>query len=193
MALRKWKGTACTALLCLIPALGGCGGPVRSISLKAPSAPTISGPTTKATTSTATTSLASPSYVGRIKRATSYGESGISLDVPPPSSQPSVSWESAFQKSCATSATGCDQGGPITISLAAATEKQAGQENPDGSIHPVMDNTLVYVISQSGNSCRPVGPAGKTTTSPVTYACTSLNFVDAQTGKVLYSVQSPGL
>ncbi len=131
-------------------------------------------------------------YVGPITRAVSYPEAGISLQKPPSSSQPSVSWETAFQ-SCSTGKARCDAGSSVTISLALATETQAGQANPDGSINPVMDHALVYVISQSGVSCTPVGPARGTTTTFVTYSCTMLNFIDARTDKVLFIVSSPGL
>jgi len=112
-------------------------------------------------TTTTTSELPTPSYAGAITAPISYGDTGISLTRPSSSSQPSVSWEAAFQN-CSSHEAICDPSSPITISLASATEKQAGQQNADGSLVPIMDNTLVYVISQSAVPCRPVGPARPT-------------------------------
>lgn len=90
------------------------------------------------------TSSGAAAYVGLIPRAVSYGETGIRLAVPPTDASPSVPWQAAVS-TCST----CVAGAPLSVSLALATELQAGQANPDGSITPVMDKTLVYVMSQS--------------------------------------------
>ncbi len=121
----------------------------------------VSTGTTSPDQTTTTSELPTPGYAGAITAPISYGDTGISLAVPPSSSQPSVSWEAAFQN-CSTHQAICSPSSPITISLASATEKQAGQQNADGSLVPIMDNTLVYVISQSAVPCRPVGPARPT-------------------------------
>jgi hypothetical protein len=87
----------------------------------------------------------------------------------------------------------CVSGSPVTVSLASATDPQAGQERTDGSIAPIMDDTLVYVMTQSGIPCSSVGPAARTTETLATYSCTFLSFIDAQTDVLLYSVSGPGL
>jgi hypothetical protein len=55
-----------------------------------------------------------------------------------------------------------------------------------------MKDTLVYVITFVNVPCAPVGPPPQATPSPTTtYFCTIMNFVDADTGKMLYAVESP--
>lgn len=78
------------------------------------------------------------------------------------------------------------------------TETNSGQTGPGGSIIPVMDNTLVYVIAETfscpsppGGSNGP-GPTAPTTT-PRVYSCVSLDFVDADTGRGLLGMDSPQL
>lgn len=127
-------------------------------------------------------------YVGHIPRAVSYGgDTGIRLAVPSTSASPDISWQAAVSK-CST----CVTGAPMSVSLALATELQAGQANPDGSITPVLDKTLVYVVSPS-LQCRAAGPAGATPAVSRTYACVRLSFVDARSGKALYAVDGPDL
>ena len=134
------------------------------------------------------TSPGTAAYAGRIPNAVSYGgDTGIRLAVPPNGLSPAVSWEEAVSN-CST----CAAGAPMSVSLALATELQAGRANPDGSIMPVMDKTLVYVVSQS-LECRAAGPAGATPAVSGTYACVRLSFVDARTGKALYAVDGPDL
>lgn len=134
------------------------------------------------------TSAGAAAYVGHIPHAVSYGgDTGIRLVVPSTSASPAVSWQAAVSK-CST----CVAGAPMSVSLALATELQAGQANPDGSITPVMDKTLVYVVSQS-LQCRAAGPAGATPAVSESYACVRLSFVDARSGKALYAVDGPDL
>lgn len=135
----------------------------------------------------------SPTYTGPIASDKNYVEPGIYLQPPQSSSSPSASYNDAFSD-CTTGANICAPGYPISISLAVATDDQAGQEGASGSIIPVMNATLVYVVSQTGIPCIPVGPGGggSSTTIP-TYHCTVLEFVDANSGKALYAVSSPGL
>lgn len=134
------------------------------------------------------TSSGAAAYVGLIPRAVSYGgDTGIRLAVPPTGASPSVSWQAAAS-TCST----CGAGAPLSVSLALATELQAGQANPDGSITPVMDNTLVYVLSQSLR-CSAAGPSGATPAVSGTYPCVRLSFVDARSGKAWYAVDGPDL
>jgi hypothetical protein len=83
------------------------------------------------------------SYAGPIPLAGAYSETGISLSVPPAAAKPGVPWQTALNN-CFTSGGICSPDLPATVSLAVATDRQAGQGLPNGSIAPVMDNTLVY-------------------------------------------------
>ena len=168
----------------VIVLIAGCGSPAGQTigSTRAPA-------DTPASTATPAASGAS-SYVGPIPRAVSYGDTGITLAVPPNDASPAVSWQSAL-RTCST----CVAGAPVSVSLALATELLAGQANADGSITPVMDKTLVYVLSQSGLTCRPAGPAGTPSSSSTggSSACVFLSFVEAQSGTDVYAVDGPGL
>ncbi len=60
---------------------------------------------------------------------------------------------------CGHNGDGCgDRGHRPTVTLARATSPQAGTARPDGSIDPLMDATLVYVLHWTGMMCLPVGP-----------------------------------
>ncbi len=161
----------------------GCGSPAGPAI-----GSTIAPAATTASTDTPALSGAA-SYVGPIPRAVSYGDTGITLALPPNGANPSVSWQSAISN-CST----CAAGAPVSVSFAVATELQAGQANPDGSITPVMDETLVYVLSQSGLKCRAAGPSGAPSSSTgESSTCVRLSFVDAQSGKDVYAVDGADL
>jgi hypothetical protein len=168
----------------VIVLIAGCGSPAGQTI-----GSTSATPEPTASTATPASSGAS-SYLGPIPRAVSYGDTGITLAVPPDGASPSVSWQSAISN-CST----CVAGAPVSVSLALATELLAGQANSDGSIAPVMDKTLVYVLSQSGLTCSPAGPAGTPSSSSTggSYPCVFLSFVDAHSGTDLYAVDGPGL
>lgn len=116
----------------------------------------------------------------------------VSLQVP--AVRPKISWQQAYD-ACKSGEGTCDQQAAAVISLASATSPNTGEiSSTDSSIKPLMHGTLVYVITQVGVPCAPsgvpAGPGTKPTTAPV-YTCTFVNFVDAATGKVLYSTNGP--
>lgn len=111
-----------------------------------------------------------------------------------PAVQPQISWLQAYD-ACKSGEGTCDQQTAAVISLALATSPNAGGiSSADSSIRPLVHGTLVYVITQVGVPCAatgmPAGPGTKPTTASV-YSCTFVNFVDAATGKVLYSTNGP--
>lgn len=174
-----------TMLLIIIVLTGGCGSSAGQ-TLGSTNATADSA----ASTATPISSGAS-SYMGQIPSAVSYGgDTGITLAVPPDEASPAVSWQSAVSN-CST----CVTDAPVSVSLALATELQAGQANSNGSITPVMDQTLVYVLSQSGLTCSAAGPAGTPSSSSTSesYACVRFRFVDAHSGKDLYAVDGADL
>jgi hypothetical protein len=135
-------------------------------------------------------------YLGPIPSDVTYDNAGVTLKVPPANSRPTASWADAYTTNCATGDAICDPTQSPTIYLATATTPSAGDTQPDGSIKPLLQDTLVYVIQWTDVPCTPVGPAapeGAAASTPTTYSCTILNLVDAETGKVLYSVQGPNL
>jgi hypothetical protein len=133
-------------------------------------------------------------YVGRISTPIEYVNAGVSLAVPDATSSAKISWSTAYS-TCDSGDAICGKGALPTISLAVATARQAGNANPDGSIAPLMKDTLVYVMTFNGIPCIPKGgpPVPSPTHAPPTqaYSCVLLNFIDANSGQVLYSVESP--
>lgn len=106
-----------------------------------------------------------------------------------------MSWEQAYQN-CQTGDGICDSTHTPVITLASVTAKNAGQMGEGDAIIPVMDKTLAYVFTQTGLKCVPAGPSRPSGAAPGTVieqSCTLVNFVDATTGKVLYSVSGPDL
>ena len=132
------------------------------------------------------------SYAGPIPRAVTYSETGISLTVPPAAAKPGVTWQTALDN-CFTSGGICSPDLPATVSLAVATDRQAGQGPPNGSIAPVMDNTLVFVVAQSGEPCVSSGPPGSSQNTAQTSSCTILDFFRADTGAEAYAVSGPAV
>jgi len=141
------------------------------------------------------TSLPAAKYLGPIRQPIAYAKAGISLK-PPGAVNPAASWADAYDN-CRTGDAVCDTNSPPNIALALATAEQAGEAAPDGSIVPLMKDTLVYVLTWIGIPCVPKsGPPpapdiSDSTSASATYSCTLLNFIDASSGKVLYSTEGP--
>jgi hypothetical protein len=57
-------------------------------------------------------------------------------------------------------------------------------------MEPLLKGVLAYVIQYDNVPCTPLAPAQPDTT---VYSCTTLNFIDAKSGKVLYSIQGTDL
>lgn len=129
-------------------------------------------------------------YLGAVTTTSRLENAGVTLE-PPGAARPAVSMAAAYD-TCLSGDSICPPGLSPSVTLALATSPQAGHARPDGSIRPLMSRTLVYVLTFSGVPCAPVGgpPNGRITT-PKAYTCTVIDFVDATSGKVLYSVESP--
>ena len=134
----------------------------------------------------------SATYTGPISAPIKYQNAGITLEPPGSSVQPKASWSDAYTKGCSSGDAICSTSSGPTISLALATSPQAGQANTDGSINPLMNKTLVYVITWTGVTCvRAGGPPEPPGAAVAIDSCTLLNFIDANSGTVLYSVSGP--
>jgi hypothetical protein len=158
-------------------------------------------------------------YRGPITQPAYLQQAGIEMTVP--TGEPAVTWKQAYEN-CQTGDAVCDVTATPIVTLATVTTKDAGEAGEGGKIVPLMDRTLAYVITQEGVGCSPVGPPAEapSRTIPVGpppgsstetrtagrrpgpgdqalssgfVSCTVINFVDAATGMVLYSVQGPNL
>jgi hypothetical protein len=149
----------------------------------------------QATTSTgAEQPLASATYAGAIAERIEYLGGTITLDVPSPSARASVSWSSAYVTNCESGDAICVPDQKATVFLAVATISNAGAEQADGSLRPLISGALVFVIEYTGEQCARSGPADPEHTAKVTPTpelCTVLNFVDARSGKVVYTLEGP--
>jgi hypothetical protein len=116
-------------------------------------------------------------------------EAGITFDLPAAGAVATITPNQAYVDSC-TRDGACDKGSAPTIQLAAVTDPDAGQASVGGSITPVMDHTLVYVLTWTNLPCLPAGAPVGATPTPTT--CTLVDFVDANTGKTLYGLDQSG-
>ena len=132
------------------------------------------------------------SYAGPLTTTVVYDHGGITLAAPSRARAAAVSWADAYEANCRSGDAICDLGQSPTIYLAEATVTSAGQIQDDGSLAPLMRDTLVYVLTWTNVPCTAAGPIpspGSTAGAPPASACTLINLIDAGTGKVLYSVQ----
>lgn len=154
----------------------------------------VSSPASTDMTSTASQSSPPPGgiYLGPVKSAVDYRQSGVTLS-PPGDVTPKISWETAYE-TCTTGASVCLPGAGPTITLALATSSAAGTAQSDGSITPLMNNALVYVLTWTNEPCIPKGgpPRPSGAASPTPQPCTLLAFVDANSGAALYGSEGPG-
>ena len=134
-------------------------------------------------------------YTGPITESIVYRNAGITLEVPS-STEVGVGWSEAYLSNCKSGDAICALDQQPTIMLAEATVEGTGEAQPDGSIKPLVKNTLAYVILYDDVPCAPSGPGradGASTSAPTIVLCKILNLIDANSGKVLFSVQGPSL
>jgi hypothetical protein len=148
--------------------------------------------------STGPTSTASQSsapvagiYQGPAKATVDYKAAGVTV-TPPGTITPKVSWQAAYD-TCTAGKSVCLNGVDPTITLALATSTAAGTAQSDGSMTPLMKDTLVYVMTWTNEPCTrkggPPAPSGAATPTPL--PCTLLAFVDANSGAALYGAEGP--
>lgn len=133
-------------------------------------------------------------YAGPITSPTYYPGAGIELS-PPTKTAGVIAWADVYDK-CSTGDALCYTGSGPKIWLANATIKDAGTARKDGTITPLLSNTLVYVMSWTGVPCTRLGgpPSRSTPSAPRTGArCTILNLISSQTGSVVYSTEGSGV
>jgi len=109
--------------------------------------------------------------------------SDVDLAVPSASDVPRISFTQAYA-ACTQADADCARAKGPTITLALVTSPQAGQQNADGSLTPLMNRSLTYVLTWDGLQCP--APAGPASYDP-TRLCTYGTFVDANTGRVVFS------
>jgi hypothetical protein len=130
-------------------------------------------------------------YAGPIKSRIVYEEAGITLEVPSFEQTFGVTWsESYYVRNCITGDAICDSSKSPTIVLAEATSPFPAEERPDGTLKPLLRDTLVYVVTFADTRCVAVGPyrpGHESATRAAVRSCTVLNLIDATTGKVLFS------
>lgn len=167
-------GVGASALVLSLMVAAGCA---RAAEPPSTQSGTIPGPAERLT------------YEGPVTSGSVGGPTGVSLE-PPGEVVPAVPW-TAVADACVSGDALCDPAGRGTVTLARATARQAGEARPDGSIAPLMDDRLVYVMRWPGVPCLPSGPPPARGTSPGPVnprTCDLWDYLDADTGKIVYAV-----
>lgn len=171
--------------LVLILALAGCASGVVTAG---------AGPTPGSSTSP-NVSLPTPSYLGAATTP-SVDSAGIHRDPPGVGQKPKVTWQYA-SRACQRDGGGCwSRATTATVMLAVVTDPYSGTARPDGTIKPLMDHALTYVVTLSGFECSPHGgaprapgaPGATPAPIPIYKNCSDVTFVSAATGKVMYEI-----
>lgn len=185
---RRRSSAALVVVTGVAAAMSGCAS---QISVGAGASPTSMPPVASAPPTQAGT--ATFEYLGAITAPEAFTRSGIVLSVPDSASVPIVGL-SAVDVSCASGEAICASGA-AAVTLARATSKLAGTASESGILEPLMKDTLVYVVRWTGVPCAPTGGPARSTsgTSGLTTTCELVDFLDAQTGKVLYAIEATSL
>lgn len=193
----KRKKFATIAFIVAALALGGCAAGNQN-----------AGGATSTTNSSASDSsvpgLASADLIS-LDAAVTYPYGDVKIRVEPAGSRvATVSWSRAYE-TCLTGDSICDSSATPTIALGVVSDSQSGTVNSDGSVTPILNNALAWVITYTGRPCAPAGAAGSAFAAPISsqgvdlptsmttpraYTCTIVNFVSADSGQVLYSFQA---
>ena len=177
------------ALGLAVMAAGGCAAPGPTTSLL----PTDATSPPQVLTPTPTAAATGARYLGPLTSPVTYAGGDFKL-VSPGRAVPRKPWTASLLV-CRHSHPRCvEQGHAPTITLARATSPHAGASRRDGSIKPLMNAALVYVLHWTGLRCMPVGPVPAPDTTPtqrIPSPCDALRFVDANTGTELYGEDYP--
>lgn len=125
----------------------------------------------------------------RVSTTQRWADGSVTVIPPRPGDVPAISVTDALATCGRGSACGSVSRLPVVL-LGRATASGAGEQNPDGSLTPVMADTLVFEMIWSGLTCLPaVGTAtGTVSGAPAYDDCTTVAWVDATTGAALYGI-----
>jgi len=180
--------TARAVAVCLAFTAAGCASqdahPRNAVRLSSvsPSSSTSPPPSTSASVA-APSGYPPPNHVGVLATASHDPVAEVDLAVPLATDVPRISFTQAYAAGAPWGPGGTPTKGP-TITLALVTSPQTGQQNADGSLTPLMNRSLTYVLTWDGLPCG--APAGPASYDP-TRLCTYGTFVDANTGQDLFS------
>lgn len=144
------------------------------------------------------TSRSSPAgpfrYLGPVSAATTLDGGDIRLVAPRAGAAARVSPQTAFAVCARTGQGVCNTSSTAIMTLAMVTTTAAGTAGPNGSIHPLINNALTYVIEWTGVQCTASGgpprPSGAPSPTVTVRLCHLVDFVSADTGEYLYAFQS---
>ena len=152
-------------------------GPSSSVSPSSSANPSTSAPVV------APSGYPPPAHVGVLATPSHDPVAEVDLAVPLATDVPRISFTQAYAAGAPWGPGGTPTKGP-TITLALVTSPQTGQQNADGSLTPLMNRSLTYVLTWDGLPCG--APAGPASYDP-TRLCTYGTFVDANTGQDMFS------
>ena len=183
--------TARAVAVCLAFVAAGCASqdahPRDAASLSSVSPSSVSPPSASASVA-APSGFPPPTHVGVLATPSHDPVAEVDLAVPLATDVPRISFTQAYAVG-APGPGGTPTKGP-TITLALVTSPQTGHQNADGSLTPLMNRSLTYVLTWDDVQCPlSAGPAGASHDTTPRYGCTAGNFVDANTGQSVYSYE----
>lgn len=152
-------------------------------SLRTRSSPPTTGPSTP---------VGPFKYFGPVSASSTLDGGDVHLAVPPAGATPAVSPSKAFAASAQGGGGASAMSATATMRLALVTTTAAGTARSDGSINPLINDALTYIIVWTGRQCpSPAGPVPATPQSTTTVArqCHLVEFVSATTGKHIYAFE----
>ena len=124
-----------------------------------------------------------PTATSRLRTPEHLAVADVDLSVPSATQVPTLSFDEAYAE-CGTAEVSCVRDIAPTMILALVTTPNSGSDNADGSIRPLLNRALAYVLMWTNVPCVAVGSVVGATPTP--QKCTMTEFIDAATGKFLY-------
>jgi len=123
-----------------------------------------------------------PPTASRLRTPEHLAIADVDLAVPSAVQVPTLSFDQAYAE-CATEGS-CVRDSAPTMVLVLVTTPNSGSNNTDGSVRPLLNRMLAYVLTWTKIRCLPAG--GDVGATPRPQNCTFYDFIDAATGKFVY-------
>lgn len=136
-----------------------------------------------------------PVYLGPVSSIQRLDGGDVIVSPPDASETANASWRTAFQM-CSDGTGVCTDSSIPSIALGDVTTEAAGSAGPNGTIIPLINNSLTYVVRWDKVPCPPsAGPADESSSSSPSdqpaKLCTLIDLVDANSGQYVYAFEGP--
>lgn len=143
--------------------------------------------------STTTTLSDEPEYLGRVTSIQRLDGGDIVVSPPTASQTPKASWQTAFGV-CSDGTGVCVDSSLPVISVGDVITKATGDAGANGTIIPLVNNSLTYILRWDNVVCPPsAGPTelNSDSTTAEKKTCTLIDLVDAESGKYVFAFEGP--